>query len=366
MIQGMIPLFFTGAGVLATGVAVYVAVERQDLFDKEPVAKPEPIIQLMQPEPETNAPEIMIEAEEPVLPRFDVLRIEKNGSLVAAGNGPADSKIEILNLEGPIAETNSGPSGDFAIVLENPLAPGLHELFIRATPKEGEPVLSAEVALIQIPDDNSGEIYVLLTEKDKPSRLLQRPEPKEVAKVELEPTPEPDPVAPVLIEAAEVEGSRIYIAGTGEPGSLINLYLDEELLGSAAVAENGSFLFEGTREVAEGRYAVRADMVDVDSGKVLARAEVSLVHEPQVVAEAEPEPEPTEEVKPEIRTGTSVIIRRGDSLWKVAYRNYGAGVRYTTIFEANTDQIRDPDLIYPGQVLKVPDQPDSEEVSNSG
>ena len=39
----------------------------------------------------------------------------------------------------------------------------------------------------------------------------------------------------------------------------------------------------------------------------------------------------------------------------MARRNNGAGIRYTTIFEANRDQVRDPDLIYPGQVLKVPE-----------
>jgi len=48
------------------------------------------------------------------------------------------------------------------------------------------------------------------------------------------------------------------------------------------------------------------------------------------------------------------IIRRGDNLWTIARRVYGAGMRYTTIYEANTEQIRDPDLIYPGQVFDLP------------
>lgn len=48
------------------------------------------------------------------------------------------------------------------------------------------------------------------------------------------------------------------------------------------------------------------------------------------------------------------IIRRGDNLWTIARRVYGAGIRYTTIYEANTQQIRDPDWIYPGQVFELP------------
>ncbi|MET3926119.1 LysM peptidoglycan-binding domain-containing protein [Devosia sp. 2618] len=48
------------------------------------------------------------------------------------------------------------------------------------------------------------------------------------------------------------------------------------------------------------------------------------------------------------------IIRRGDNLWSIARRVYGEGIKYTTIYEANTGQIRDPDRIYPGQVFDLP------------
>ncbi|QQR35545.1 LysM peptidoglycan-binding domain-containing protein [Devosia oryziradicis] len=48
------------------------------------------------------------------------------------------------------------------------------------------------------------------------------------------------------------------------------------------------------------------------------------------------------------------IIRRGDNLWTIARRVYGEGIKYTTIYDANTGQIRDPDRIYPGQVFELP------------
>jgi nucleoid-associated protein YgaU len=50
----------------------------------------------------------------------------------------------------------------------------------------------------------------------------------------------------------------------------------------------------------------------------------------------------------------NAIIRRGDNLWTIARRVYGRGIRYTTIYQANTGQIRDPDRIYPGQVFALP------------
>lgn len=54
---------------------------------------------------------------------------------------------------------------------------------------------------------------------------------------------------------------------------------------------------------------------------------------------------------PEVNTA---IVSRGDSLWRISRRIYGSGVRYTVIYEANEDQIRNRHLIYPGQVFVLP------------
>lgn len=53
-------------------------------------------------------------------------------------------------------------------------------------------------------------------------------------------------------------------------------------------------------------------------------------------------------------TGGKAIIRRGDTLWTLAHRYYGAGIHYRTIFEANRDQIRRPSRIFPGQIFDLP------------
>ena len=48
------------------------------------------------------------------------------------------------------------------------------------------------------------------------------------------------------------------------------------------------------------------------------------------------------------------VVVKGDSLSKIAKREYGDANKWRTIYEANKDLINDPDLIYPGQELKVP------------
>ena len=92
---------------------------------------------------------------------------------------------------------------------------------------------------------------------------------------------------------------------------------------------------------------------------------------PAATADAAPEPaQPAATTEPEVPTMVAVsvggpdaerfaagkaIIRRGDNLWTIARRVYGQGMKYTTIYEANTGQIRDPDRIYPGQVFELPE-----------
>lgn len=63
---------------------------------------------------------------------------------------------------------------------------------------------------------------------------------------------------------------------------------------------------------------------------------------------------PAEEA-PRTVAGQVYVVVDGDSLWKIAQRHYGDGERWRRIYEANRDVIKDPDRIYPGQQLRIPD-----------
>jgi len=58
-----------------------------------------------------------------------------------------------------------------------------------------------------------------------------------------------------------------------------------------------------------------------------------------------------ENVEPEAQFHTVVS---GDTLGKIAKKFYGNAMKYPVIFEANKPMLKDPDLIYPGQVLRIP------------
>lgn len=62
--------------------------------------------------------------------------------------------------------------------------------------------------------------------------------------------------------------------------------------------------------------------------------------------------------KPDVPVAPPAVfysVVSGDSLWKIAQKHYGDGNKWNALFEANREVIKDPDLIYPGQQIRVPE-----------
>jgi nucleoid-associated protein YgaU len=92
--------------------------------------------------------------------------------------------------------------------------------------------------------------------------------------------------------------------------------------------------------VANGLHQLRVDQV-TGEGKVVTRVESPFDRAaPDATAAAS--------------SATTVVVQPGNSLWRIARRNYGSGWDFTVIYDANREQIRNPDLIYPGQVFALP------------
>ena len=294
------------------------------------------------------------------VPTFDVIRLEADGSLVIAGNAALNSQVDLITQTGDILDTTQAESGgDFVFIPDSKLPSGDYILHLESILPDGRRITSAQTATLHVPAADD-DVLVIVNEAGQPSRILIKP--KSLAS----PTPQDDATPPILaldestigltVEAVEVEDNQIYIAGKVKSGLSVRLYLDHDLLGTVVGNSQNRFLLETEYDLQSGPHSVRADVIDIseeDSGKVLSRAEVALLHETPL--------EKGVSSSDVIRTGTHVIsIERGDTLWHISQRTYGAGIRYTTIYNANKDQIRNPDLIYVGQVFKIPEKPDDE------
>jgi nucleoid-associated protein YgaU len=99
-------------------------------------------------------------------------------------------------------------------------------------------------------------------------------------------------------------------------------------------------------DVDEGVYTLRVDEVAED-GSVTSRVETPFKREsPEILAAA------TADFDGPIK---AITVQKGATLWAIARDRYGKGELYVRVFEANRDSIRDPDLIYPGQIFDLPD-----------
>ncbi len=138
----------------------------------------------------------------------------------------------------------------------------------------------------------------------------------------------------------------VVLAGLGAAGALLRAYVDDGFAEEGQVGGDGRWTL-GLGGVDAGLYRLRIDQMDGE-GQVASRVETPFQRD---VPRA-PMPRPGQ---PEGERATQVTVQPGTNLWTLARVHYGAGVLYTQIFTANQHLIRDPHLIYPGQIFDLPE-----------
>ena len=342
---------------------------------------------------------------EAIAPSFDVVRVEPNGDSVIAGRSAPGATIELLRNDQVHARAVADNSGLFAFT-PPPLPSGSHKIVLQSIAPDGKRQRSKESVTVEI--NGSTRPLVALTAPDKPTVVLSNPEPAPPAKAaEAAPAPSPAPQqqasagpngnapatpppststprADIKIMSVESEEGKLYVSGEAAPGATVRLYLNESFIAPGGAGGDGKLSFAIASGVKAGEYRVRLDEVDPVSGQVKSRAEVGY-SVPALVAEAAPPAQngaaapaagspsvpsapaspgrmaAAPALPPELPPNTVVIpnidtaiVSRGDSLWRISQRIYGRGYRYTVIYGANQTQIRNPNLIYPGQIFVLP------------
>jgi nucleoid-associated protein YgaU len=364
-----------------------------------------------------------------IAPTFDVVRVQGDGSIVVAGQAAPNARVAVIHGSTVLGETTSDATGAFAIALDGALKPGDYQIVLRSTAPGGVVATSTQTAVVSVPEKSDGQVLALVEEPGKPSELITVPKPPETPqelpaadrKADAPQATPPSASAPaaaapaapaasaaagpkIAVEAVEIDGGKVFVAGVADPGRKVRVYANDVLLGEATTSPDGHFLVEALRDLAVGDYIIHADALGSDGVKVVARAAVPFQREPgetmAAVAPSEGKPAPAakaqtspaataddagqarpapapseakaeqsaevpEAVSPKLEQAEgAVIIRRGDTLWRISRRVYGHGIRYSTIYLANQDQIADPDMIWPGQVFKVPESTKQGEPAN--
>lgn len=280
-------------------------------------------------------------------PAFDVVRIGPDGGAVMAGRAAPGSTVEIRRSDTVLGEVTADARGEWVFVPETPLPPGetVFSLAMRMEDRD-EPVLSEESVLIIVPEpdrltaggDKPGGAVALKIAPDGTTRLMNRPEPQPAA--EARAGGAVSQAQALAIETIDYDAKgRISIGGRAQPGMLIVLYINNQPAGRATADADGFWRVTPEIEIPPGAHTVRVDQMG-PGGDIVARVMIPFVRE---------------EIAELPASGGYVTVQPGNSLWRIARHAYGEGFSYTVIYRANADQISDPDLIYPGQILKLPE-----------
>ncbi|WP_420586721.1 LysM peptidoglycan-binding domain-containing protein [Ruegeria sp.] len=330
-------------------------------------------------------------------PTLDQIFVEPDGNALLSGNAEPGSEVHVLLDGEKVHSFTVDPSGQFAEFLSIPFSDAARGLTLEA--QGDQPVRSDDYVIAALPAPVAEEpaepavetAQAELPEPQQPAETADTAEPDttETADVPAASEEEPEQVAETSTDEAQDQQVAILRSGedgvelvnppaveseapeqvaldtigysdTGDveltgrvpDGSVVRLYLDNQLVDDLSPTEEGKWRSE-LDDIEPGIYTLRVDEVDTD-GTVVSRLETPFKREPlEVLRAADPTNEPDAEAEtPAIR---SVTVQEGDTLWAISRERFGDGILYVRLFEANRDSIRDPDLIYPGQIFTIPE-----------
>ena len=363
-----------GAGVavlIGAAVVAFLPAPEPDVIAAAPVAAP--VDDTVAP-----APDVLAAAPEPaapMTPSFDTFRVERDGAMVIAGRAEPGQVVDIILAGEAIARVTADGAGAFVALPAAGPSDVPRRLILMADPDGAQiasdtsyivaPIAPPVLAEVLSPDATRAPEPVTTTEADAPIA----PPATDVAEAVEEVVQTP----PTVLEA-DADGIRIaqsapslappnvaldaitydptgevQLAGRATGDGAVQVYIDNQPVTASPVEAGGDWQID-LPDIDTGVYTLRIDEVDT-AGEVVSRLETPFRREEAAdVAAVLAEETNDEGFEAAVKT-----VQPGATLWAIAEENLGSGIFYVEVFEANADLIRDPDLIYPGQIFRIPE-----------
>ena len=306
-------------------------------------------------------------------PAINIARVDPEGNAVIAGNATPNVSVEIRDGDRTAGTATSNGAGDWVFITEEPLQPGKHVLSAIVPDRDGTESPEGDVVVAVVPERDKDALgrgpvdgaavdrtpLVVIIPRDAESgmtsRVVQAPEssvttavPKKLALSEVTDDAGAAKAVRAYPESAgKVEGNMsldvidygenydAVFSGRAEPGQTLEVFVDDKSRGKVEAGSDGQWALQSTLPEMADSHRLRIEQRD-PSGVTTARLELPFIR-------AQP--------FTELPEGTTIIVQPGNSLWRISRRIFGRGIRYLEIYLANADQIREPDLIFPGQIF---------------
>lgn len=336
--------------VAAIGTAWLMAPDAFPRFGPRPGTEPLPASAAALPAALPAAADPTLPLPLPEAPRFHIARVGARGMLVTAGSAAPGAEVQLQEGGQELGRARADARGEWVILPADPLPPGPKELSLLARSPGGSSIRSRDTLLLVVPEPQVAQVT------PTPGTPGARPEaagamtmllpPTAAAGAAPRPLQVPTEAAPGrqrlgldVVDYDEAGGMRF--AGSAPPGATVRVYVGREHAGDAVADPAGRWALSPATQPAFGRHTLRVDQLAA-AGSVAARIEL---------------PFQRDRVQEEMLADGRLVVQPGANLWRIARRVYGRGTRYTVIYQANREQIRDPNRIYPGQLFSLPEGP---------
>ena len=347
------------------------------------VAVDEPAQEVAQEAVEETPPVVAAEVPEPqqaaAVPEFDTFRVELDGSMVIAGRAEPGQIVDVMLAGQPIDRVTADTSGAFVSLPVAGPSEQPRRLSLLADP-EGAAIASttsyivapiaapvvvaaapepSEVALVASADNASSDVPEAPEVPAEADLPVTSPAPPTVLQADADgvrvvqgaPTlasPEVEPNVALDAITYDPQG-EVQLSGRATGDGAVQVYIDNQPVTTSPVTQGGDWRID-LPQIDTGVYTLRIDEVD-EAGDVVSRLETPFKREEAAeVAAVLAEETSADGFEVAVRT-----VQPGATLWAIAEENLGNGIYYIEVFEANSDLIRDPDLIYPGQIFRIPE-----------
>ena len=333
-------IYFLLIGTILATIALLVVFDQSDTEDKKEVIVPL-VKEVVDAKPIEVKP-TRKQAAETI--KLEVIRVRPDGSLVIAGKGLPNSKIEIISGSKVIAVTTSDKIGDFVAVPEKQLEGGEYLLSFRQTTEDEKVIIANKSVAINVTGAKNDIPIVAIVDSEGKlgAKVIQAPgldANKEISKEEKNIIEDKrDPYIAILAITHDTKVGQLVLSGRAHNGVQINAgFTGKETSSTKIINDEWNLSIPG--KLIAGKQKVFAVLLGKD-GKVLS--ENSIIISGKIIQNANGK--------------TFVVVQKGDALWNIAYQRLGVGNRYIDIVKLNKNKIINPDLIYPKQLFIIPKQ----------
>ena len=256
---------------------------------------------------------------------------------------------QVAKIEPIIEEPEETVTDENSTVVTEPATVATQETETETAVIETVPAQSETVAKAEVSEDGA-EIQTLPAEETEKEENTEEPLVVIAGKdgVKVVQSSKQNSSQDVSVDAISYdETGEVSLTGRGKPSQIVRIYLNNMPISTAAMDATGQWS-TALSEIDAGIYTLRVDELD-KTGNVVSRLETPFKRERRedLAAYLTSVDEPA-------RINV-VTVQPGNTLWAIARKRYGRGILYVRVFEENKDKIRNPDLIYPGQVFSLPD-----------